>query len=91
MQLQSLDYDSIISKSEKMGASRFVTVELDLDDPEIMMEIAERLRDKAGSSVVFLLGSLAGSNPLIICSSKDIAAKVPSRDFTEKNQLCSWW
>jgi alanyl-tRNA synthetase len=67
--------------SVKGVSARFVAASLEIDDREVLSQLADKLRDKLGTGVVCLVGrgpdgASGGKHPIIVTVSKDLTAHV---------------
>jgi alanyl-tRNA synthetase len=62
---------------------KLILAEVDVDDRQVLAQLADQLRDKSGASTVVVIvgnaaggGTSGGSNPIIVNVSKDIAGPI---------------
>ncbi len=67
--------DEILEAARELNGVRLVTGRVDGADGKALREIADRLRDKAGSAVVALGGDNNGKAALLIAVTKDLTKK----------------
>jgi alanyl-tRNA synthetase len=81
----SIDADSLVREAKNFSvkgvSARFVAASLEIDDREVLSQLADKLRDKLGTGVVCLVGrgpdgASGGKHPIIVTVSKDLTAHV---------------
>lgn len=81
----SIDADTLVREAKtfviKGVSGRFVAASLEIDDREVLSQLADKLRDKLGTGVVCLVGrgpdgAAGGKHPIIVTVSKDLTAHV---------------
>lgn len=81
----SIDADSLVREAKTFSvkgvSARFVAASLEIDDREVLSQLADKLRDKLGTGVVCLVGrgpdgASGGKHPIIVTVSKDLIAHV---------------
>lgn len=81
----SIDADSLVREAKSFSlkgvSGRFVAASLEIDDRDVLSQLADKLRDKLGTGVVCLVGrgpdgSAGGKHPIIVTVSKDLTAHV---------------
>ena len=92
MRSSSIDVDALIAsaKSFSVGgaAGRLVTASLDLEDREVLSELAEKIKEKLKTGVVVLVGKSEDKHPIVVRVSQDLtkslsAGKILSEIATE--------
>ena len=93
MKGSSFDVESLIASAKSFGSgARLVMASLDLDDRDILSDLAEKIKDKLKSGVVVLVGKAAGDSgdkhPIVVRVSQDLtkslsAGKILSEIATE--------
>lgn len=75
----SVDSAGMLKNAESIKpggqAAKFVFEKVDIDDRNLLSQLADQLRDKLGSAVIVLVGEGAGNYPLIVSVSKDLKGK----------------
>lgn len=71
-QSSSLDLDSFVKNAKTIKGGKFVSAVIENDDRDVLSRIADSLRDKAGNSVVVVVGKGDGNYPIIVSVSKDM-------------------
>ncbi len=66
----------LLNAAKADGAGRFVFADLEINDRELLTQIADRLRDKIQSGVVVLVGRGEGSHPIIVSVTKNLIPAV---------------
>jgi alanyl-tRNA synthetase len=73
---QSVDVESLVQSAKSFnfnGATgRLVTAQVDLDDRQLLSELADKVKDKLQSGVVVIVGKGDGKHPIIVSVSKDL-------------------
>lgn len=71
-QSSSLDLDYFVKNAKPIKGGKFVSAVIENDDRDVLSQIADTLRDKAGSSVVVVVGKGDGNYPIIVSVSKEL-------------------
>jgi len=71
-QLASSDLDSIFDNSMEIDGIKVIAAEIKLDSPKTLREVGDRVRDKMGSGIAVLGGSIKGKAALLVIVSKDL-------------------
>ena len=67
--------DTLVGQAQDVGGVKLVAAVVQVDDPKILGEIADRCKDKLGSGVVALGAVVDGEVRLVTKVSKDLVAK----------------
>ena len=75
----SLNTGSMLSNAQDIKpegtAAKLLFEKVDVDDRNLLSQLADQLRDKLGTAVVVLVGEGEGNYPLIVTVSKDLKGK----------------
>ena len=71
---QSLDLEALLKSAEKITAKpgQWICASVEVDDRAVLSEIADKLRDRLGSSALVLVGKGESSHPIVVSISKDL-------------------
>jgi alanyl-tRNA synthetase len=73
MKGSAIDVDSLIASAKSFGnGGRLVMASLDMDDREILSELAEKIKDKLKTGVVVLVGKSDDKHPIVVRVSQDL-------------------
>ena len=75
LKIQNVNLDELLAKNSPIPGGKIVYAQVDLDDRDLLIQTADRLRDKAQSAIVILLGRGVEQHPMIVAVTKDLAGK----------------
>ena len=73
-QLASSDLDQIFNTGIDIGGVKVIAAEIPLDSPKTLREVGDRVRDRMGSGIAVLGGSIKGKAALLVIVSKDLTS-----------------
>ncbi len=71
-QVASSGLDSVLDKSVEVDGIKVIAAEIELDSPKTLREVGDKVRDKMGSGIAVLGGSIKGKAALLVIVSKDL-------------------
>jgi len=71
-QVASSGLDSVLDKSVEVDGVKVIAAEIELDSPKTLREVGDKVRDKMGSGIAVLGGSIKGKAALLVIVSKDL-------------------
>ncbi|MGI9536242.1 MAG: alanine--tRNA ligase [Desulfocapsaceae bacterium] len=71
-QLASSGLDSVMDKRVEVDGVKVIAAEIELDSPKTLREVGDKVRDKMGSGIAVLGGSIKGKAALLVIVSKDL-------------------
>jgi len=78
---QSVDLDRALESARPIGAFKWLSIQVPIDDRDALSAIADGLRDRLKSGVVLVAGQAAtegAGQPVLVTATKDAAAKLPA-------------
>jgi len=83
-QLASSGLDSVFGKSVDVDGVKVIAAEIVLDSPKTLREVGDRVRDKMGSGIAVLGGSIKGKAALLVIVSKDLTDRFKAGDLINR-------
>lgn len=83
-QLASSGLDSIFDKSLEIDGLKVIAAEIELDSPKTLREVGDKVRDKMGSGIAVLGGSIKGKAALLVIVSKDLTDRFKAGELINK-------
>lgn len=85
----SIPVDQIANQAVSFRAkngleAKAVFADLDLDDREVMTEVANQIRDKLNPGLVVLIGKGHDTHPIVVSASKEVATVVKAGDLLKQ-------
>ncbi len=71
-QVASSGLDTVLGKSVEVDGVKVIAAEIELDSPKTLREVGDKVRDKMGSGIAVLGGSIKGKAALLVIVSKDL-------------------
>ena len=76
MQSSSIDVDMLVNSAKNFASGglsgRLVTASLDLEDREVLSQLAEKIKEKLKTGVVILVGKSDDKHPIVVRVSQDL-------------------
>lgn len=71
-----IDVDDWVKKAASFAdGSKLICADLEVDDRDLLAQLSDSMKSKAGSGIVVLLGKGTDSHPLVVSVSKDLLPK----------------
>ncbi len=70
--------DEIVAGARAFGTIRAAASRIDTGDSAVLREVADRIRDKLGTGIVFLAGEAGGKAIVVVTVSKDLSGRLPA-------------
>jgi len=83
-QLASSGLDTIFNSSVEVNGVRVVAAEITLDSPKTLREVGDKVRDRMGSGIAVLGGSINNKAALLVIVSKDLTDTYKAGDLVNK-------
>lgn len=83
-QLASSGLDSIFATSVDINGVKVIAAEIELDSPKTLREVGDKVRDKMGSGIAVLGGSIKGKAALLVIVSKDLTDRFKAGELINK-------
>ncbi len=83
-QLASADLDEMLEKSLVIDGIQIVASEIALDSQKTLREVGDRVRDRLGSGIAVLGGSINGKAALLAVVTADLTSRIKAGDIIHK-------
>ena len=83
-QLASSGLDSVLDKSVEIDGVKVIAAEIELDNPKTLREVGDRVRDKMGSGIAVLGGSIKGKAALLVIVSTDLTDRFKAGEIINR-------
>jgi alanyl-tRNA synthetase len=83
-QLASSGLDSVFDQSVVVDGVKVIAAEIELDSPKTLREVGDRVRDKMGSGIAILGGSIKGKAALLAIVSKDLTDRFKAGELINR-------
>ncbi|MDZ4660923.1 MAG: alanine--tRNA ligase [Pseudomonadota bacterium] len=84
LQSQKIDVDQFIKEAKILNfggtEAKLVTAIIEMDDRQVLSEIADKLKNKVSSGVVIVIGKGEETHPIIVTVSNNLTGKVKAGD-----------
>jgi alanyl-tRNA synthetase len=83
-QLASSDFEEMLQNSVTIAGIKVIAAEIQLDSQKTLREVGDRLRDKLGSGVAVLGGSINDKAALLAVVTADLTTRIKAGDIINK-------
>ncbi len=83
-QLASSDLDTVLASADTVCGVRVIAAEIPLDSPKTLREVGDKIRDRMGSGIAILGGSISGKAALLAIVSKDLTQRFKAGDLVSR-------
>ncbi len=73
LKVNEIDYDAIVGRAKKVGELNLITADIEMEDRKLLIQVAERLRDKAEPALVVLVGQGEENHPILVSLTKTLS------------------
>jgi alanyl-tRNA synthetase len=80
-QLASSDLDTVLGSAVTVCGVRVIAAEISLDSPKTLRDVGDKVRDRMGSGIAVLGGSINGKAALLVIVSKDLTQRFKAGDL----------
>jgi alanyl-tRNA synthetase len=83
-QLASSGLDAILDKRVNIDGVAVIAAQIELDSPKTLREVGDKVRDKMGSGIAVLGGSIKGKAALLVIVSKDLTDRFKAGEIINR-------
>ncbi|MBT8346507.1 MAG: alanine--tRNA ligase [Desulfofustis sp.] len=83
-QLASSGLDTVLDKRVEVNGVQVIAAEIELDSPKTLREVGDKVRDKMGSGIAVLGGSIKGKAALLVIVSKDLTDRFKAGEIINR-------
>jgi alanyl-tRNA synthetase len=83
-ELASSDLDAVFNSAGTVAGVQVIAAEIVLDSPKTLREVGDKVRDKMGSGIAILGGSINGKAALLAIVSKDLTGRFKAGELVNK-------
>jgi len=83
-ELASSALDTVFNSASTVAGVQVIAAEIVLDSPKTLREVGDRVRDKMGSGIAILGGSINGKAALLAIVSKDLTGRFKAGELVNK-------
>jgi alanyl-tRNA synthetase len=83
-QLASSGLDTVFDTRVEVNGVQVIAAEIELDSPKTLREVGDKVRDKMGSGIAVLGGSIKGKAALLVIVSKDLTDRFKAGEIINR-------
>ena len=83
-QLASSGLDTVFDTRVEVNGVQVIAAEIELDSPKTLREVGDKVRDKMGSGIAVLGGSIKGKATLLVIVSKDLTDRFKAGEIINR-------
>ncbi len=83
-QLASSDLEEILNAAVEVGGVPVLAAQIPLDSPKTLREVGDKVRDKMGTGIAVLGGTINGKAALLAIVSKDLTGRFKAGEVVKK-------